>query len=137
MNPTSEIYIFGVLTRLFFSLFGLNSFLHLVNIIVENISESAPRLFWDGDGCPEVGLDLADSHVDAPVVLADIKIEVLILNPAVTAFWQLALEPTILSAELLDKVSQGVPELDHALGRNGYLGPWASPSNSLRHSQKP
>ena len=33
------------------------------------------------------------------------------------------LEPTILSAELLDKVSQGVPELDHTLGRNGYLGP--------------
>ena len=72
---------------------------------------------------PEVSLDLADPHVHPAVVLADVEIEVLVLDPAVSPLGQLALEAAVVGAELLGEVGQRVPELDHALGRDGDLGP--------------
>ena len=72
---------------------------------------------------PEVGFDLAYPHVDAAVVLADVKVKVLVLDPEVLALRQLPLEASVICAELVSEVSQRVPELDHALGRDGDLRP--------------
>ena len=72
---------------------------------------------------PEVGFDLAYPHVDAAVVLADVEVKVLVLDPEVLALGQLPLEAPVICPELLGEVSQRVPELNHALGRDGNLGP--------------
>lgn len=47
---------------------------------------------------------LGNSHVDATVVLADIKIEILAIHAHVTALRQVAFEATVVSAEFLEKV---------------------------------
>ena len=86
---------------------------------------------------PEVSLDLADPHVHPAVVLADVEIEVLVLDPAVSPLGQLALEAAVVGAELLGEVGQRVPELDHALGRDGNLRSGAAAGNCLGHSQEP
>ena len=72
---------------------------------------------------PEVGFDLAYPHVDAAVVLADVKVKVLVLDPEVLALGQLPLEAPVVCPELFGQVSQRVPELNHALGWDGDLGP--------------
>ena len=72
---------------------------------------------------PEVGFDLAYPHVNAAVVLANVKVKVLVLDPEVLALGQLPLEAPVICPELVSEVSQRVPELDHALGRDGDLRP--------------
>lgn len=45
-----------------------------------------------------------NSHVDATIVLADIKIEILAIHAHVTALRQIAFEATIICAEFLEKI---------------------------------
>lgn len=47
---------------------------------------------------------LRNSHVDATIVLADIKIEILAIHAHVTAFRQVALEATVVRSEFFEKV---------------------------------
>lgn len=47
---------------------------------------------------------LRNSHVDATIVLPDIKIEILAIHAHVTAFRQVTLEATVIRPEFLKKV---------------------------------
>lgn len=47
---------------------------------------------------------LRNSHVDATIVLADIKIEILAIHAHITALRQVALEATVVRPEFLEKV---------------------------------
>lgn len=95
-------------------------------------------------------LYLTDAHVDAPIVLADVEVEVLVVDLHVTPLRQIALEsnkrcpwfvqkgvavnlPAIVCAELLQQIGQCVPELDHSLRRNGDLRTWTAAGDRLRH----
>ena len=154
----------------------LNCFLHLVYVIIKDVSELSPGLLRDGNGSPvsreelcinvvdistdflvlpEVGFDLTDPHVNPTVVLADVKVEVLVLHSEVLTLRQLALEASVICAKLVNQVGQSISELDHSLSRDGNLGsekyfsnieiqnfseffsPWATPSDCLGHPEKP
>lgn len=47
---------------------------------------------------------LRNSHVDATIVLADIKIEIFAVHAHITAFRQVALEATVVCPEFFEKV---------------------------------
>jgi hypothetical protein len=70
--------------------------------------------------------NLGDSHVDAAVVLANVEIEIFIVDAHVTPIGQVALEAAIIGAELLEQIRERVAELDHTLGRYRDLRPWAA-----------
>ena len=78
---------------------------------------------FDEDSVPEVSFNLADPHVDPAVVLADVEIEILVLDPEVLTLGQLSFEAAVISAKLVHEISESVPELDHSLGWDGNLGP--------------
>merc|ERR1719239_1845968 len=89
-----ELFVLG-------TLFGLHSLFHPNHIVVKNVSEFAPALLRDSDGCAEVGLHLADAHVHPTVILTNVKVEILVLYPAVPSLRQLSLKATILTSKLL------------------------------------
>lgn len=76
---------------------------------------------------------LGNSHVDATVVLADIKIEILAIHAHVTALRQVAFEATVVGAEFFEKVRQRVAKLYHTLSRYCDLRSGTSPCYRLRH----
>lgn len=94
---------------------GLFDFL---TIIGEYVAESRPTLLGHGDGGPEVRLDLGYAHVDAPVVLADVEVEVLVVDVHVAPFGQVRLVSVLVGAELVQEVGQRVAEFNHSLSWN-------------------
>ena len=76
---------------------------------------------------------LRDPHENAAVVLADVEVEVLVLDADVATFRQLAAKSAVFGSELLEQVGQGVTELDHALRRNGDLRSGTTTSHRLGH----
>lgn len=59
-----------------------------VAVIGQDISEPRPALLRQGDGGPKVRLHLADAHVDAAVVLADVEVEVFVVHVHLVALGQ-------------------------------------------------
>lgn len=109
----------------------------LIAIIGQDVSESGPALFWDGDGRAKVGLDLTDAHIHAAVVLADVEVKVLVVDVEVPALRQVGLVRVLVAAELVEQVREGVPELDHALRRYRDLRTGPAPRYRLRDAQEP
>lgn len=122
--------------------------IHLITVVLENVPEPAPVLLRHGDRGAEVRLDLADAHVDPAVVLSNVKVKVLVLRPHVPPLGQLpapghsvgalqATQPAAVGrAKLLQQIRQRVPELDHALRRDGDLGPGAAARDGLGDAQE-
>ena len=65
------------------NIFFLSFILHLLHILVENISEILPATLRDEDGVAIVSLDLRDGHVAPLLVPLDVEVEVLVLDPYV------------------------------------------------------
>lgn len=64
---------------------------------------------------------LGNAHVDATIVLSDVKVEILIFHSHVPSLRQLAFESSIIGAKFFKEICQSIPELNHPLSGNGDL----------------
>lgn len=94
---------------------------YFVAIVRQDVTEARPALLRHGDGRAKVGLHLRYPHVDAAVVLADVEVEILVVDVHVPALGQVRLVRVLVGAELVQQVGECVPKLDHALRRYSHL----------------
>lgn len=73
------------------------------------------------------------SHVDAPVVLAYVKIEILIFNLHMTSFREFSPKTTIFGSKFFQEVCQCISKIDHTLSRYSYLWSRSPSRNCLRN----
>ena len=111
--------------------------LALLHVVVQDIPEAFPANLRDKNRVAEVPLHLGDGHVAALLVALDVEVEVLVLDPAVAALGQLALEAAVIRPELVCQVCESVPELDKSLGWDGDLRPGTPPGDGLADPQEP
>lgn len=76
---------------------------------------------------------LRNSHVYSAVVLADVEVEILIVNAHVASIGQITFESTVIRAKFFEKICESIAKLYHALGWYRNLRSRATSRYGLRH----
>ena len=75
--------------------------LDLIAIVGQYIPEPRPALLRDRDGRTKVRLNFRYTHIDTAIVLADVEVEVLVVDVHVPAFGQVGFVRVLVGAELV------------------------------------
>jgi len=122
------VFVFNFLFTLF----------NLLDILIQNISETLPSTLWHKDGVAIVPLNLGDGHVAPLLVLLDVEVEVLVLNTYVFVLGSIHRILSIPIVILVNEFPKIVLELPHSVRGNKHLEPGTgvATSKSFRDLQK-